>query len=135
MGSATKAFLRLLAEYGEATGWAPRWFFYWSQAAKVNAALWEGNYRKLVTCARHVVRERRPMVPERWRVQGRHVLLRHRLLRLQLRDRRKAVLPRLVPNDPSPTGSQQPPRRGSLSARQMRFRHVCVRNSGVRLCF
>ena len=46
----------LLAEYGEATGWAPRWFFYWSQAAKVNAALWEGNYRKLVTCARHVVR-------------------------------------------------------------------------------
>ena len=28
MGAATKAFLRLLAQYGQDSGWAPRWFFY-----------------------------------------------------------------------------------------------------------
>ena len=56
MGAATKAFLRLLAQYGQDSGWAPRWFFYWSQAAKLNAALIEGNYKKVVAVRRHNLR-------------------------------------------------------------------------------
>ena len=58
MGDATKAFLRLLAQYGQDSGWAPRWFFYWSQAAKLNAALMEGNYKKVVAVRRHYLRTR-----------------------------------------------------------------------------
>ena len=56
MGKATKALLRLLAKRGEESGWAPKWFFYWSQAAKANAALMEGNYKKVVAVRRHNLR-------------------------------------------------------------------------------
>ena len=62
MGKATKALLRLLAKRGEESGWAPKWFFYWSQAAKANAALMEGNYKKVVAVRRHNLRcaDKRP---------------------------------------------------------------------------
>ena len=68
MGQATRAFLRLLAAHGEAIGWAPKWFFYYSQAAKLNAALVEGNYKKVVAVTQHVVRLRQ---------HGQHVVEMH----------------------------------------------------------